>query len=242
MMPVSLTYADLVRLIRVSIGAALLVAIGIIFLRWGELQATPLKVLAQIASTAIGVPPLLVLAFSKLNWTRSRLAWLLGRRMVHGLWWGELFTDFKSTDAAQSMDPIQIAFVIKQTYFFLTIQSYTQMQPARSTLETLVVDPRSARAQLQYVFEMQRLHLGENKITTGYGDLRLTSGDSRLEGHYWTNSPTGGRVELELVTRNCDGIDSFADAQRVRDEHQDRTRLAPVREAAVRDLSRLNDG
>lgn len=203
------------------------------FFDGGELQATPLKVLAQIASTAIGVPPLLVLAFSKLNWTRSRLAWLLGRRMVHGLWWGELFTDFKSTDAAQSMDPIQIAFVIKQTYFFLTIQSYTQMQPARSTLETLVVDPRSARAQLQYVFEMQRLHLGENKITTGYGDLRLTSRDSRLEGHYWTNSPTGGRVELELVTRNCDGIDSFADAQRVRDEHQDRTRLAPVREAAV---------
>ena len=31
MMPVSLAYADLVRLIRVSIGAALLVAIGIIF-------------------------------------------------------------------------------------------------------------------------------------------------------------------------------------------------------------------
>ena len=76
MMPVSLTYADLVRLIRVSIGAALLVAIGIMFLRWSELQEAPLKVLLQTASTAIGIPPLLVLAFSKLNWTRSWLAWL----------------------------------------------------------------------------------------------------------------------------------------------------------------------
>ena len=233
MMPVSLTYADLVRLIRVSIGAALLVAIGIMFLRWSELQEAPLKVLLQTASTAIGIPPLLVLAFSKLNWTRSWLAWLLGRRMVHGLWWGELFTDFKSADAADPMDPIQIAFVIKQTYFFLSIQSYTPMQPAHSTLETLVVDPRSARAQLQYVFEMQRLYLGENKITTGYGDLRLTSGDSRLEGHYWTNSPTGGRVELDLVTRKCDGIDSFADARRVREEHQGHSGLAQDGEAAV---------
>lgn len=233
MMPISLTYADLVRLIRVSIGAALLVAIGIIFLRWSELQAAPLKVLLQTASTAIGIPPLLVLAFSKLNWTRSWLAWLLGRRMVHGLWWGELFTDFKSADTANPMDPIPIAFVIKQTYFFLTIQSYTPMQPAHSTLETLIVDPRSARAQLKYVFEMQRLHLGENKITTGFGDLRLTSGDSRLEGYYWTNSPTGGRVELDLVTRDCDGIDSFADARRVRDEHQNRTQLSADREAAV---------
>ena len=231
MMPISLTYADLVRLIRVSIGAALLVAIGILLLRWSDLQVTPLKVLLQTAFTAIGIPPLLVLAFSKLNWTRPWLAWLLGRRMVHGLWWGELFTDFKSADAAMPMDPIQIAFVVKQTYFFLSIQSYTPMQPAHSTLETLVVDPRSARAQLQYVFEMQRLYLGENKITTGYGDLRLTSGDLRLEGHYWTNSPTGGRVELDLVTRNCDGIDSFADARRVRDEHLGHSQLAKDEEA-----------
>lgn len=233
MMPVSLTYADLVRLIRVSIGAAFLVAIGILFFRWGELQVAPLKVFVQTASTAIGIPPLLALAFSKLSWTRPWLAWLLGRRMVHGLWWGELHTDFKSADTDKPMEPIQIAFVIKQTYFFLTIQSYTPMQPAHSTLETLVIDPRSARAQLQYVFEMQRLHLGENKITTGYGDLRLTSGDLRLEGHYWTNSPTSGRVELNLITRICDGIDSFADAKRIRDEHQDRTRPATDENAAA---------
>lgn len=226
MMPVSLTYADLVRLIRVSILVALLVAIAILFFRWDDLQLAPLKVLAQTASTAIGIPPLLVLAFSKLNWTRPWLAWLLGRRMVHGLWWGELHTDFKSVGTAMQMDPIEIAFVIKQTYFFLSIQSYTQVQPAHSTLENLVVDPRSARAQLQYVFEMQRLHLGENKITTGYGDLRLTSGDSRLEGHYWTNSPTGGWVTLSLITRDCQGIDSFADAERVRNEHQEHVRVA----------------
>lgn len=224
MMPVSVTYADLVRLIRVSAGMALLSAIGILFLRWNELQSAPLQVLGQTAATAIGIPPLFVLAFSKLAWTRSWLAWLLGRRMVHGLWWGELHTAFKLADADKPMDPIPIAFVIKQTYFFLTIQSYTPKQPGHSTLETLVVDPRSARAQLQYVFEMQRLHLGENKITTGYGDLRLTSGDLRLEGYYWTNSPTSGRVELDLITRNCDGIDSFADARRIRDEHQDGTR------------------
>lgn len=221
-MPVSLTYADLVRLIRVSTGVAILVAIGILIFRWSELQVDPLTVFVQTAFTAIGIPPFLVLVFSKLNWTRSWLAWLLGRRMVHGLWWGELFTEFKSTDADKPMDPIQIAFVIKQTYFFLTIQSYTQMQPAHSTFETLVVDPRSARAHLQYVFEMQRLHLGENRITTGYGNLRLTWNDSRLEGHYWTNSPTSGRVELDFVTRDCDRIDSFADAQRVRNEYQSR--------------------
>lgn len=224
MIPVSLTYADLLRLIRVCAGTALFVAVGILILRWGELQVAPTKVLLQTASTAIGVPPLLLLPFSKLNWTRPWLAWLLGRRMVHGLWWGELITEFKSADNGKPMEPIQIAFVIKQTYFFLSIQSYTSTQPAHSTLEALAVEPRSARAQLQYVFEMQRLHFGEDKITTGHGDLRLTSGDSRLEGHYWTNSPTRGQIRLDLITRDCDGVDSFADAHRVINEHLSRAR------------------
>jgi SMODS-associating 2TM, beta-strand rich effector domain len=225
MMPVSLTYDDLVRLIRVSVGVALCAAVGILWLRWDELQLAPSRVLLQTALSAIGVPPLLVLAFSKLAWTRGWLAWLLGRRMVHGLWWGELRTEFLPAHAIKPMDPIQIAFVIKQTYFFLSIQSYTATQPAHSTQETLIVEPRSARAQLQYVFEMQRLTFGEDKITTGYGDLRLTAGDTRLEGHYWTNSPTRGSIWLDLVARTCDGIDSFADAQRVFEEHRNRKRL-----------------
>lgn len=225
MMPVSLTYDDLVRLIRVSVGVALFAAVGFLFLRWDDLQLAPVRVLLQTALTAIGVPPLLVLAFSKLAWTRGWLAWLLGRRMVHGLWWGELRTEFLPAHATRPMDPIQIAFVIKQTYFFLSIQSYTATQPAHSTQEALIVEPRSARAQLRYVFEMQRLKFGEDKITTGYGDLRLTAGDARLEGYYWTNSPTRGSISLDLVTRTCDGIDSFADAKRVCEEHRNRKRL-----------------
>lgn len=219
MLPVSLTYDDLLRLIRVCAGVALFVTVGILIVRWGELQVAPMKVLSQTALTAIGVPPILLLPFSRMNWTRPWLAWLLGRRMVHGLWWGELITDFKSGDDFKSMDPIPIAFVIKQTYFFLTIQSYTATQPAHSTLEALAVEPRSARAQLRYVFEMQRLHFGEDKITIGHGDLRLTSRDSRLEGHYWTNSPTRGQISLELITRDCAGVDSFADAQRIASRH-----------------------
>lgn len=220
MLPVSLTDDDLMRLSRVCAGTAVLVAVAILIFRWGELQAAPIKVLLQTTLTAIGVPPIFLLPFSKLEWTRPSLAWLLGRRMVHGLWRGELITDFKSGGGVESMAPIPIVFVIKQTYFYLTIQSYTATQPAHSTLEALAVEPRSARAQLRYVFEMQRLHFGEDKITIGHGDLRLTSGDSRLEGHYWTNSPTRGQIWLELITRDCAGIDSFADAQQIINKHK----------------------
>lgn len=216
MLPVSLTYADLVRLIKYCGYVVLLAAVGLLFFRRVELQSEPLSVIRQSVSSALAVPPLLIWVLSKLPWKYRWLAVLMGKRMVHGLWWGELKTEFKPTECANPLPPIPIAFVVKQSYFFLTIQSYTPSLPARSTLESMVVEPRSSIAQLQYVFEMRRLQDAEDKITTGYGDLRLTSGDKRLEGYYWTNSPTRGKITLDLVTRDCSEIDSFSDAEKAR--------------------------
>lgn len=216
MLPVCLTYDDLLRLFKYCGYVVLVVAGGILLFRLPELQAHPVKVIWQSVSTALAAPLLLIWGLSKLKWRHPKLAWLMGKRMVHGLWWGELRTEFKLTEGADPLPPIPIAFVVQQSYFFLTIQSYTPSLPARSTLETMVVEPRSSIAQLQYVFEMRRLEDAEDRLTTGYGDLRLTSGDKRLEGHYWTSSPTRGHISLDLVTRDFSGIDSFADAEKAR--------------------------
>ncbi len=217
-LPVCLTYADLLRLFKYCGYVVLVVAAAILFFRLEELQLHPLKVIWQSVSTALAVPPLLLLLLSKLQWKYPKLAWLMNKRIVHGLWWGELRSEFKASEGADPLPPIPIAFVIQQTYFFLTIQSYTPSLPARSTLETMVVEQRSSIAQVQYVFEMKRMQDAEDKITIGYGDLQLTSGDTRLEGYYWTNSPTRGRISLELVTRDFSGIGSFADAKKARTE------------------------
>ena len=218
MLPVSLTYDDLLRLLKYCCYIVGLAAAAILLFRLKELQAHPLKVIWQSITTALALPPLLIWGLSKLQWKHPRLAWLMGKRMVHGLWWGELKSEFKPFEGADPLPVIPIAFVVQQSYFFLTIQSYTPSVPARSTLEIMVVDPRSSIGQLQYVFEMRRMQDAEDKITIGYGDLQLTSGDKRLEGYYWTNSPTRGHISLDLLTRDFSGIGSFADAQKVRAE------------------------
>lgn len=61
MVPVSLTYADLIRLIKCCGYVLLLVSAGIVFARRTELQTDGLKVIWQSVSTALFVPPLLVL-------------------------------------------------------------------------------------------------------------------------------------------------------------------------------------
>lgn len=218
MLPVSLTYGDLLRLFKYCGYIVAAVAILIVSFRLTELQQEPLKVIWQSITTALTVPPLLILVLSKLQWKYPKLALLMGKRMVHGLWWGKLKSEFKPSEGADPLQPIPIAFVVQQSYFFLTIQSYTPSLPARSTMETMVVDPRSSIGQLQYVFEMRRMQDAEDKITIGYGDLQLTSADKRLEGYYWTNSPTRGHISLDLLTRDVSGIGSFADAQKARAE------------------------
>lgn len=218
MLPVSLTYADLLRLLKYCGYVVAVVAALIVSFRLSELQQHPLKVIWQSITTALAVPPLLIWGLSKLQWKYPKLAFLMGKRMVHGLWWGELKSEFKPSEGADPLPTIPIAFVVQQTYFFLTIQSYTPSLPARSTLEIMVVDPRSSIGQLQYVFEMRRMQDAEDKITIGYGDLQLTSGDKRLEGYYWTNSPTRGHISLDLLTRDFNGIGSFADAEKARAE------------------------
>lgn len=100
MVPVSLTYADLIRLIKCCGYVVLLLSAGIVFVRRADLQAEGLKVIWQGVSTALLVPPLLVLCLAKLEWKYPWLATLLGKRMVHGLWWGELKTEFRPAEDA----------------------------------------------------------------------------------------------------------------------------------------------
>lgn len=69
--------------------------------------------------------------------------------------------------------------------------------------------------QLRYVYELRRHFMGENRFTAGCGELRLVDSGRRLKGHYWTNSPTQGSIEMQLKTRDCSKVDSFEAAERL---------------------------
>jgi len=227
MTSVSLTYSELVRLLKVFVYATLGMAAAIAAVRT-LLGASFLAVVLPSISVSILVVTLLLGVLSRASWTSSRFEKWLSRPIVHGLWWGAIRTDYRPAGEA-SVAPIPIAFVIRQSYFFLSIQSFTKNQPARSTLEALRKDEKTSDAHLSYVFEMRRLAYAENKLTTGYGEMILQDSGRILVGDYWTNSPTQGRLELELVSRDCDDVNSFAVAERKWQEKQAlRAKSAPA--------------
>jgi hypothetical protein len=142
------------------------------------------------------------------------LAWLAKRPIVHGVWRGEI----KPIYHGRAIDPIPIAFVIRQKYASLSIQSFTSSIPADSTIEVFERSEKSPDVYLKYVYQMTREGNAENKATVRYGRLRLERAGQELGGSNWTNSPTSGQIRLKLVTRDCDDINCFESAREAADK------------------------
>lgn len=205
---VSLSRDEFKKLVKILLwlNAILFTAIWLLRIWAGT---TPGWAAVQSISISIAVSTTLLLFGMNLTWKWSILAWLAKRPIVHGVWWGEI----KPIYQGRAIDPIPIAFVIRQKYASLSIQSFTSSIPADSTIEVFERSEKSTDVYLKYVYQMTREANAENKSTVGYGRLRLERAGQVLDGSYWTNSPTSGQVRLKFVTRECDDINCFESAR-----------------------------
>jgi len=208
----SLTYAEFERLLKgfaiVTFGIA-----GVIFAARIAFDTPLLTAAWQAISSALTIAGFAFGFFARRTWNYPLLAKWLGRPIVHGLWRGSLNTSYTRPDG-QTIPPIEIAFVIRQTYLTLSIESFTSNQEGESKVEALIQNMRTDATRICYIFELRRQYNGENKLTTGSGELKLLDAGNRLKGHYWTNSPTQGDLELRLVTRECEGVNCYEVAER----------------------------
>jgi len=207
----SLTEAELQRLLKVYFSLVLAVAICLYFVLVLLGYETLTAAWRAVSYGLTGIT-FLFGVFFKLAWRSPRIARWMRRPIVHGVWRGTLSSDFHQ----ENKSPLQIPiiFVIRQTYLTISIESFTKSQEGESKLEALIQNSRTEATRLCYVFELKRLYQGENKLTTGAGDLRLINNCMLLRGHYWTNSPTFGELQLELISRECAGVDCYEVAER----------------------------
>jgi hypothetical protein len=155
----------------------------------------------------------------RLPWTKEWLAYFTGRPIIHGVWFGHLYTNYGSSNEGESKK-IPIAFVIKQTYIGYSLLSYTESQDSRTLVESLSIDDQHQTIHLRYMYEFYIRNPNERKLTTGAAELKLIESGKRLKGHYLTNSPTQGFVELRLLRRSCDGIDTFKAVKQLNENEQ----------------------
>lgn len=209
----SLTHQEFERLLKVFTTVTVLLTALVALVRWLGFGAPVVTAVWQSFTLALSASTLAFGFFSRWTWKSARLASWLKRPIVHGLWRGTLHTNYRAPDGTTTPD-IEIAFVIRQTYLTLSIESYTRNQEGESKVEALLQNAKTEATRISYIFELRRQYQGENKLTAGAGELKLLDEGRRLKGHYWTNSPTQGDLELNLVTRDCEKVDCFEAAER----------------------------
>lgn len=140
------------------------------------------------------------------------LTYIIGKPVIHGLWKGQLTSNFKIND--QPIPPIDIYFYIKQTFLITTIKSFTPSITSESVITALSYDEDSETTDFYYIYKFYRTKNNENKVTFGTGKLRLSNDNKTLEGNYWTSVHTCGDIELHLINSDCKNIDSYQMAQK----------------------------
>lgn len=207
----SITTAELERLLKVFGWLLGLFWFAAFLIQWKCFNIAASSAAWRAFSPAVGGAMLLFGVFYKVAWRWERLAKWMNRPIVHGIWKGELRSDFGFEDNPPLVMPIY--FVVRQTYLTLSVQSFTDKQDGESRLEALLKNSKTEATRLCYIFELRKLYPGANSLTSGAGDLRLLGSGRELKGTYWTNTPTHGELILKLVSRDFDGIESFDDAQ-----------------------------
>jgi hypothetical protein len=210
----TLTYEEFLRLLKVFAAVALGFAALFLIARWHLLGAWSWSTAWQPITASLTLTAFVFGVLANMTWDSPRLARWLSHPTVHGVWLGQLNSNYKAPEGG-SAQPIDIVFVIKQTYLTVSIESFTKTQDGGSTLEALVRNVKTNTTELRYVFELRRYFKGENRHTAGCGELRLVDSGRRLKGHYWTNSPTQGNIELQLKTRDCSRVESYEAAERL---------------------------
>lgn len=206
MSSLTLTGLELSRLTKVFAATALVLTAAISLIRWACLDHPIGLAIAQSVPFAFTATGLLFAGFYKFGWRLGPLAKWMGRPDLRGVWLGHL-----SSSYFKDRKPIPIVFVIRQTYLDISICSFTKGQRGQSTFEALIQNNRHEITVLAYIYELEKRYAGAQERVKGTGEVELL-GDDRLQGFYWTNSPTHGSISLQRKSTQCEGIKEFGDA------------------------------
>ena len=205
MSSLTLTGVELTRLKKAFAAIAIALTAIISLFRWKCLGHDIGAAAWQSVFLSLTVTGFLFAAFYKFGWRLGSLAKWMGRPDLSGVWLGLL-----SSSYFRNGHPIPIVFVIHQTYLDISICSYTEGQRGQSTFEALIQNDRHQITVLAYIYELEKRYPGAQERVKGTGEVELR-GTDRLQGFYWTNSPTHGSISLQRKATDCADIQTFED-------------------------------
>lgn len=188
---------ELTRIVQISvIGACSIAAMGLLLT-----NANPFT-LATVRWISGGLTSITLFwaVFFRWGWKWPLLKRIFPKPDLNGTWFGTLTSDW-TDENGNGIPPLEFAIVLRQSFLYIHATTFTDKFIARSYAESLVLETTRGIKLLAYLYAQDTTSPGEENNREGAAELRvIESTPPVLEGRYWSNSKTNGRIKVSRVS------------------------------------------
>ena len=163
-------------------------------------------------SSGISITTLFWVFYVSNGWKLWGLNKIFYRPNLSGTWSGFLKSDWKD-ESGKTIGNRKFYIVIRQSFLRIHLTTFTDSFTSISYSESLSLKKEAGLKNVAYLYRKETSQYDESKILQeGGAELRvINSNPKKLEGKYWTNRKTNGKIEVSFVSKNI--VDSFDDAE-----------------------------
>jgi hypothetical protein len=160
---------------------------------------------------AVTAASLFVWLFDRWLWAWPPFAWFVERPNLRGTWRGELQSQWVDPKTQTNPPPIPAFMIVTQTSSTLYLRQFTG-ESESSTIAASVLKDHDDAESVAVLYRNDPKVTVRDRSPIHFGGLHLrVSGRDAMEGDYWTDRNTTGRLTLKRISQKKSR--SFAEAQ-----------------------------
>lgn len=147
------------------------------------------------------------------GWKFWGLSKIFYRPNLNGTWKGQIVSDWKD-EQGFTIPPKEIYIVIRQNFLRIHFTTFTDSFVGYSYSETFNLKKETGLKNVAYLYRKDTSQNNDADLREGATELRLIydSNFKKLDGKYWTNTKTQGRITVEFLSKAH--LDSFESAKK----------------------------
>ncbi|WP_339880794.1 hypothetical protein [uncultured Algoriphagus sp.] len=149
------------------------------------------------------------------GWRLWGLDKIFYRPNLNGTWSGILKSDWRN-EHGEKVGDIEFYIVIRQSFLRIHFTTFTDSFIGTSYSETFTLKKETGLKNVAYLYRKETSQDDDKVLQEGATELRLIeSKPRRLEGKYWSNHKTNGKIEVSFLCNDI--VDSYFEAKKFRD-------------------------
>lgn len=166
---------------------------------------------ARAISSGITLTTFFWVFYFSTGWKLWGFRKLFYRPNLSGTWGGVLKSDWKDKNG-KTVGDIEFYIVIRQSFLRIHFTTFTDSFIGTSYSETLSLKKEIGLKNVAYLYRKETSQDDNEALQEGASELRLIDSEPRkLEGKYWSNRKTNGKIDVSFVSEKT--VDSFNDAK-----------------------------